>query len=731
MQKHISEVRSKDPSANIALPQLPRQIKGLGEIALNLWWSWNPKGKNLFKLLNPYLWKESGHNPIAMLKRLSAKELEALCKEEHFMREFHFVYALFKSYMSDKTYYSEEEPLPVAYFCAEFGLHHSVPIYSGGLGFLAGDILKESSDMGLPMVGIGFMYPQGYVRQTIGSDGWQNGTNEPIDQDVAPIERVLDNNGDQMILQVPFIDPPVFISVWKINVGRVTLYLLDTDIEKNDPWDRQISSRLYTPDMDQRLRQQIVLGIGGYRVLEVLGIEYSILHLNEGHPSFALFERVRYFMEKEGLSLDEAVQGVQKTSIFTTHTPLQAATDVYDFDAISKNFKDYWKRLGMDKERFMQFGINPDAPANGFNMTVLGLKMCRNANAVSKKHGEVTKEIWKSLFSDEKSDRVAIDYVTNGVHLPTWLGDELFEALDKTLGEEWLQMQDIPDIWERIAELEDSFIWNMHRTYKVRMVNFIRERVRRKWSREGIDPLVAMAEGVMLDPDVLTIGFARRMTEYKRPDLILKDLDRLEKIINNYARPVQIIFAGKAHPSDNPGKKMLQRIFKIAQDPRFCGRIAFVEDYGEDVAKYLVRGVDVWLNTPKIPMEACGTSGMKAAVNGTLHFSVLDGWWPEGFNSKNGWSIGTQISDDAADAAFIYDILEKEIVPLFYDFGDGDFSKRWVTKMRESIKTVAPHFSARRMMKDYLSKFYIPISKTVQLEKDKKKEENHEKKSSD
>ncbi|OQX73302.1 MAG: alpha-glucan phosphorylase [Campylobacteraceae bacterium 4484_4] len=710
-------MRPADPSANIAVPELPEPLRGLEELALNLWWTWHPKGKNLFALMNPYLWKESGHNPIMMLKKMPKRELKAACKNEHFMREFHYVYAMFKNYLEEKSVYAGKEPLPIAYFCAEYGLHHSVPIYSGGLGFLAGDILKESSDMGLPVVGVGFMYPEGYVRQIIGSDGWQNGTSEPLDRDMAPIERVLDGKGDHMTLQVPFIDPPVYVSVWKINVGRITLYLLDTDIEKNDPWDRQISSHLYTPDMNQRLRQQIVLGIGGYRVLEELGIEYSILHLNEGHPAFALFERVRSFMQNEGMGLDEAIDRVRKSSIFTTHTSLQAATDIYSFDMMSRYFEDYRKNLGMDKERFMSFGINPDDPAAGFNMTVFGMKMCENRNAVSKRHGEVTRKIWKNVFALENPKAVPIDAITNGVHLPTWLGDELFEVLDKTLGEHWLQMQDIPQIWERISELDDQTLWNFHYIYKVRMVNFIRERVRRKWADEGIDPLVAMAEGVMLDPDVLTIGFARRMTEYKRPDLILYDLDRLEKIVNDFARPVQIIFAGKAHPADTPGKKILQRIFKTAQDPRFRGRIAFVEDYGEDVAKYLVRGVDVWLNTPKIPMEACGTSGMKAAINGTLHFSVLDGWWPEGYNGKNGWVIGGEKSDDAADAKSLYDRLEKEIVPLYYEVSEEGIPGGWIAMMRESIKSVAPQFGARRMMKEYLAKFYLPITKMIQEER--------------
>lgn len=650
-----------------------------------------------------------------MLKELPDEELLSLCKNDLFMREYRYVHALFKGYMAKRSSCHLEESLPIAYFCAEYGLHHSVPIYSGGLGFLAGDIVKESSDMGLPMVGVGFMYPQGYVRQVIGSDGWQNSLNEPLERDTAPIERVLDAQGDHFTIQVPFIDPPVFASVWKINVGRVKLYLLDTDIDKNDPWDREISSRLYTPDMNQRLRQQIVLGIGGYRVLEKLNIKYSILHLNEGHPAFALFERVRNFIEVDGISLDEAIERVKRTSIFTTHTPLQAATDVYSFDMMSHYFSDYWKRLGMEKERFLRFGINPDEPTAGFNMTVLGMKMCNHRNAVSKKHCQVTKKLWKNIFSDD-SKAPPIEYVTNGVHLATWLADEFIEAFDAILGEGWLDMQDNEDIWLRIIELSDEEIWKIHYGHKVAMVNFIRERVRRKWSDEGIDPLVAMAEGVMLDPDVLTIGFARRMTSYKRPDLILSDLDRLDRIINNFARPVQIVFAGKAHPSDNPGKKILQHIFKTAQDPRFRGRIAFVEDYGENVAKYLVRGVDVWLNNPKMPLEACGTSGMKASINGTLHLSVLDGWWPEGYSGKNGWAFGGAESDDVTDASALYDVIEKDIVPLYYDMGDKGFSSEWINMMKKAMITIAPRFSARRMMKDYLEKFYLPISRELKKE---------------
>jgi starch phosphorylase len=703
-----------DPSVNIAIPKLPKEIEGLKEISLNLWWTWNPRGKNLFKRLNSYLWKESAHNPIAMLQSMSQEELDKACEDEHFMREYHYVYDMFEMYINDTNVYAQE-PLPIAYFCAEYGLHHSVPIYSGGLGFLAGDILKESSDMGLPMVGIGFMYPQGYVRQFIGTDGWQNGAEETLEKDVAPIERVLDENNEHFTIQVPFIEPAVYATVWKINVGRVTLYLLDTDIEQNDPWDRQISSRLYTTDMNQRLRQQIVLGIGGYRVLEELGIEYSILHLNEGHPAFALFERIRTFMEKENLELDEAIEKVKQTSVFTTHTPLQAATDVYAFDMMSASFHDYWNRLGMDKEQFMSYGLNPDNPSAGFNMTVFGLNMCNNRNAVSKKHAAVATDIWQHVLPTLTNGKKAeIDYVTNGVHIPTWLSDELAEDLITSMGEQWTLIQDDTALWGFVKDIKNKKIWKISQNSKVTMVNFIRERVRIKYAHDGIDPMVAMAEGVLLDPDILTIGFARRMAEYKRPDLILRDLDRLQKIINNRDKPVQIIFAGKAHPADMNGKKILQHIFKTAQDPRFRGRIAFVEDYGENVAKYLLHGVDVWLNNPQIPMEACGTSGMKASLNGTLHLSVLDGWWPEAYNGKNGWAFGSEVSDDDADANELYDLLENEIVPLYYDIDNNGIPNSWVEKMKEAMSTIPASFSARRMMQDYLDKFYIPISKELQ-----------------
>ena len=684
--------------------KLPPNLQGLVDISYNLWWSWNKEAKEMFELMNPYLWKEASENPIKFLKLLSQDELNKLSKNPEFLKEYNFVYSLFKEYMDKKIKFLDEEPLPIAYFCAEFGLHHSLPIYSGGLGFLAGDILKESSDLNIPIVGVGFMYPGGYVRQVIGSDGWQNGTEEKVIKDEAPIERVLDEKGNHLTLQVPYIDPAVYVSVWKVNIGRVSLYLLDTDIEQNSPWDRQISYRLYTPDMNQRLRQQVVLGVGGYAVLERLGIKYNILHLNEGHPAFALYERIRFFMESENLSFDDAVRRVRETSIFTTHTPLAAATDVYNFDMVVNYFNDYIKKLGITKEKFLSFAINPDNP-NGFNMTVFAFNLSKYKNAVSKKHFGVVKQMWGKLL--KKDDK--LDYVTNGVHISTWIGKDLSKLIDKTLGANWVDFEEDVGIWSKIDDIDDEELWEIHYQNKVKMINFIKERVRNKWKNEGIDPIIALAEGALLDPDILTIGFARRMTEYKRPYLILKDLNRLERLVNDKERPIQIIFAGKAHPADIPGKKIIQQIFNVAKDSRFAGRIAFVEDYNEEVAKYLVRGCDVWLNNPRIPLEACGTSGMKASINGVLHCSTKDGWWPEGFNGKNGWAFGGDVSDDEKDANALYDLLESEIIPKFYNMDDLNYSKEWVGMMKEAIKSITPKFSARRMMFDYLNKFYLKI----------------------
>ncbi len=696
-------------SKNMVLPKFPDELSNLKKIALNIWWSFNPRARELFASMDPFLWEDVGHNPIALLNKFNENDLNNLLNNQKFMKEYHLVSALFEDYLNTTKIYTDENTLPVAYFCAEFGLHHSLPIYSGGLGFLAGDVLKEASDMNLPFVGVGFMYSNGYLRQVIGSDGWQNSENQTINKDIAPIERVLDKNGNHLVIQVPFIDPPIFTAVWKVNVGKVELYLLDTDIDKNSPWDRGISSHLYTPDMQERLRQQIVLGIGGYAVLEKLGIQYSILHLNEGHPAFALFERIRYFMN-QGLSRDEAIKRVKNTSVFTTHTPLADATDVYSFDNISNYFKDYIKELKMSKEDFLSFGLNPDNP-NGFNMTILAMNLSDNINAVSKKHQATTQQIWGGFL---KKNNKKINVVTNGIHIPTWINNELYYKYDELIGN-WLEIQDDKKIYEVINDMGDEFIWKIHQKYKMEMINFINERARIKWASVS-DPLVVLAEGALLESNVLTITFARRMTSYKRPCLILKDLDRLYSIIHNPKRPIQIIFAGKAHPADTPGKQIIQRIFKVCEDQRSRGRIVFIEDYAEEIAKYLVRGSDIWLNNPQIPFEASGTSGMKASINGAVHLSALDGWWPEGYNGKNGFVIGKETSNNEEDADSIYKNLEN-IAKLYYEIDDVTYPKELVKIQKEAIKTITPKFSARRMMKDYLNKFYLPISNKIRSKK--------------
>ena len=687
-------------SINIYIPDLPTEISGIRDMALNLWWNWNAIGKKLFKEMDPYLWTYVEHNPIKLLRIIDKQRLNELAKDKKFIKLYKLAYIKFKNYMSKNKI---DKELPIAYFCAEFGLHHSLPIYSGGLGFLAGDVLKEASDMNLSMVGIGFLYPFGYVTQDISPDGWQYEVNKEIDKDEAPIMRVLDKEGKHLVIELPFITPKVYVGVWKVNVGKVELFLLDTDVEQNSPLDRQINSKLYTPDINQRLRQQIILGIGGIELLKHLNIDYSALHLNEGHSVFALFERIRYEYEKSN-NLQKAIEYVKETSIFTTHTPLMAATDVYDFDMIAQHLGEYWKLLGMDEEKFLSFGINPEKQ-NGFNTTVCCLNLCKYKNGVSKKHAEVSNKIWEKVVKKD-----SIIPITNGVHLSTWINDDLNDKYNVLFGEDWKQLQNNIDLWDEIDVIDDEFLWNMKLKQKAKMFNFIKDNIRQKWSnsKRVNEGFKFICEGLLLESDVLTITFARRMTEYKRPTLILKDLERLKKIVSNDERPVQIIFSGLAHPSDIPGKKLIQQIFSIAKDPEFKGRIAFIENYNEFYAKYLVKGSDVWLNTPKPPLEASGTSGMKASMNGTLHLSELDGWWIEGFNGKNGWKIFDKNEDKEAE--MLYDLIENELIPKYYNRDENSLPTEWIKMMKEAIKSVSPLFNTKRMMEEYREKFYKPIT---------------------
>jgi starch phosphorylase len=687
---------------------IPERISGLMELAYNLWWSWHPAARMLFKMIDRIAWKESGHNPVKMLRDIPAETLRNVGNKSDYINYHNILLDKFREHMkSEICWFSEKLPfprcLPIAYFSAEYGLHHSMPFYAGGLGFLAGDHLKECSDLGVPMVAVGFMYPEGYLSQKIRTDGWQEDIDEILDRDATPITRVFNEKGEQLVVKVPFIEPPIFVSVWKVEVGRIPLYLIDTDIDMNDPWNRKISAHLYISGIEQRLRQEIVLGIGGSEVLKTLGIKHSILHLNEGHSSFALLERIRERIE-EGMSFDMAAEQVRATSIFTTHTPVPAGHDIFPFHLMDKYFSHYYPAINLSREGFFQLGFNPRETTAGFNMTAFALKMSSYGNGVSKKHGEVARRMWHALWPEKKEEEVPINSITNGIHVPTWIEPKIELLYNKYLEVNWIENHDDPITWQSIDKIPDDELWQAHYWLKMKLINFIREQVRRRWIENRMDPINVVTGGTLLDPLTLTIGFARRFTAYKRADLIFFNLDRLQKLLKNRWKPLQIIFAGKAHPVDDDGKRIIQRIFNFAHNPELGGRIAFVENYDEQLAQYMVHGVDIWLNNPLPPLEACGTSGMKASLNGVIHLSILDGWWIEGFNGKNGWAF--EGKDDAHDAEAIYDILAREVIPLYYDLGDDGIPHGWVRKMKEAIKSTAPLFCSRRMVKEYATKFY-------------------------
>jgi starch phosphorylase len=694
-------------------PNIPPRLAGLGELAENLWWSWNPAARMLFKTMDRQAWKESVHNPDKMLKELPNEILAAAAINPDYLRQYDVVMSRFKKYMATKTCpLLPDMPDPgisrIAYFSAEYGLHRSLPFYAGGLGFLAGDHLKECSDLNVPLVAVGFMYPEGYLLQRIGEDGWQENITEKLQREAAAINKVLNDDGTQLIVKVPLFEPPIYVAVWRVDVGRVPLYLMDTDIELNEPWHRGISARLYTGDPEQRLRQEVVLGIGGAEVLENIGIKRFLLHLNEGHAAFALLEQIRDRIN-QGLDFERAMEWVRSTSVFTTHTPVPAGHDVFPFHLMEKYFHSYWPALGLDQDAFQKLGLHPENPEAGFNMTVLALRLSKYRNGVSKKHGEVSRRMWQSLWAELPQGESAIDHITNGVHVPTWIEPKMQLLLNKYLGPGWMADHDNPLVWELVDKIPDEELWKTHYWLKIKLIDAIRERTRLRWAEDRVNPSLVVAGGTLLDPSVLTLGFARRFATYKRADLIFNDLDRLKRMLNDRWRPIQIIFAGKAHPADDPGKRILQRIVNATRDPEMGGRISFVEDYGERLAQYLVHGVDVWLNTPVPPSEASGTSGMKAAVNGVPQLSVMDGWWIEGFNGENGWAIDHKEVDanrDQADAAEIYRILEEEIIPLYYKVSEEGVPNEWVRIMKEAIKGAASIFSARRMVKEYVDKFY-------------------------
>jgi starch phosphorylase len=702
---------------NDPLPELPSRIDELQSFVYNLWWSWHEKGLELFQMIDAQAWRDSDHNPIEMLAMLPEGRLQALAEDETFLAHYDAVMEQFNVEIgADDHWFSNQygkAHAPVAYFSTEYGLHASLPVYAGGLGVLAGDHLKACSDLGVPLIAVGMFYSEGYVRQRIREDGWQAEVKESLDRTYNPIKQVMNEDGEPLKVQVPALEPPVHVYVWQVNVGRVTLYLLDPALDINRAWDQGIGRRLYASNTENRLRQEILLGMGGMRALEAMDIQPGATHLNEGHATLANLERIRILEEREGLDFDAALEQVRSHSIFTTHTPVPAGTDVFSFELMEEDLGEYVRELGIDRNRFFELGKNPDDPQAGFNMTVFALRVAQFRNAVSRRHGEVSRDMWSSLWPDAEPDAIPIASITNGVHLPSWIEpNRLQPVLDDHLGPSWTDDRDNPDVWDDVDTIPGEVIWEVHQRLKEDLLTEIDSRARDRWFEEHAAPSNVIAYGPLLDPEALTVGFARRFTGYKRPDLILHDLDRIKALLTDPFQPIQIIFAGEAHPADNEGKRLIQKIFRYAQSSDFMGRIAFVEDYDEVLAGYMVRGVDVWLNNPIPPQEASGTSGMKASVNGVPHLSIPDGWWIEGYEGDNGWTFGDEaITEDRreADANALYQVLEDEIIPLYYDRDNQGIPQRFVDVMKQAIKRAAPTFSAQRMVKDYVRKFYVEV----------------------
>ncbi len=697
---------------------LPDRINRLGELASDLWWSWTPDARHLFRTLDYTLWRATAHNPVKMLRTVSQDAVDRVAVDAGWLDRYDRALAgLDAARTAEHTWCDREHPdvasASVAYFSAEFALHQSLPIYAGGLGVLAGDHCKESSDLGVPLIGIGFMYPQGYFHQTLSADGWQQEVYETLDWTQTPIEPATTPDGTPMVTAVPLGDRTVLATVWKVRLGHVRLYLLDTNLPENTPADRALSARLYGGDRDTRIQQEVILGIGGVRVLKALGITPSVYHLNEGHAAFVILQRLHDLCE-QGWEFDAALQEVRRSTVFTTHTPVPAGHDAFTFEQVEMHLAGIWGTLGEHRERFLDLGRYDNGSGVLFNMTALALRSAGAVNGVSQLHGEVTKRMWQPIWPDTPYDQLPVRHVTNGVHVPTWIASDIARLFEQYLGPDWLAHHDDPAVCDRVLDIPDDALWHARAQLRAFLFHFVRERARHLWTTGHGEAARVVAAGTMFDHHSLTIGFARRFTAYKRPELIFSDPDRLARILNAPGRSVQIVFAGKAHPADDAGKHHMQRIYNRALDPRFGGRVAFVDDYDLHVAHFLVQGCDVWMNTPRKPLEASGTSGMKAAINGTPHFSIGDGWWAEGFTGTNGWLVegaadpNDQGAQDWADGQALYAMLEEQLVPTFYARDAQGIPKAWLAIVRESIRTVLPRFSARRMVKDYVRGMYAP-----------------------
>jgi starch phosphorylase len=694
----------------------------LWELARTLWWSWDHDAASLFRDLDPVRWRQFNQNPVSLLAEFPLAKLESRAAELVLHSRINYACRRLQEYLqADRTWGTRHagvlRPLPVAYFSAEFGLHESLPVYSGGLGVLAGDHIKSASDLGIPLVGIGLFYGQGYFRQRLDASGWQQEEYLETDVNQLPMEVAIGKNGRPVVVQIETRSGSIHAKVWRVKVGRCDLLLLDSDVEGNTPDDRELTSRLYGGNARTRIRQELVLGVGGSRALRAMGITPGVFHLNEGHSGFAVLEAIHMRMDDEGIGFDAAVPRVSREVVFTTHTPVPAGHDRFDADLIEEHLGPLREKMGLSPESLMGLGReDPNNQNETFCMTVLGLRLSRRANAVSALHGEVSRAMWTGLCPGKPEDEVPIGHITNGVHVPSWLAPQMFRLYDRHLGTNWHQHSSEARIWEGIENIDDGELWETHLSLKSQLLEFVRRRAVEQAERRGEPREVLQRLGKVLSPDALTIGFARRFATYKRANLILSDIENLASMVNDPKRPVQFVFAGKAHPNDEPGKKVLQQIAELMRNPRFADKFVFVEDYDINVGRHFVQGVDVWLNNPRRPQEASGTSGQKVVLNGGLNLSVLDGWWAEAYDGMNGFAIGTGRTHsnvsvhDTRDAEDLRRALHEEVIPLYYQRDRDGLPRGWIKRMKRTIRTLGWRFNADRMVMDYTLKCYVPAA---------------------
>ncbi len=696
---------------------LPERIRLLAEVSQNLWWSWQLDARELFHGIDPRLWESTRHNAVQFLRQVAPERLATNAQDPAFLERYDQVVRRF-GLLTERngTWFTGRYPQlankSIAYFSAEFALHRSLPIYSGGLGVLAGDHCKEASDLGVPLVGVGLYYHGGYFDQLIGLDGWQRDSDDPVDPTVNPVVRVTGSDGGPCLVPLTVSGREVQVGAWRVMVGRIPVYLLDTDLDRNHPDDRRLTARLYTSATEWRLRQEWVLGVGGVRMLRALGIHPEIWHANEGHAAFMYVERLRELIGN-GVALPAAVDQIRSSSVFTTHTPVAAGHDVFSLSEIEQVTGPFWNTMGITREQFLAFG-QPKPPEQHYEMTVLSLRLAGRVNGVSARHREESRRIWRWMWDNTPADDVPIGYVTNGVHLSTWMARPIRNLLAESLGPQWELQTEPGAVVAAVRSAEDARLWAAHESLRHLLLHHIREEARYRWRHAWKEPAKLTGAGALLSPNVLTLGFARRFATYKRADLFFRDPERLRRLLTDPRRPVQLIFAGKAHPADDPGKHVLQRVVQAAQDPSFEGRIAFLEDYELHLAHRMVAGVDLWINLPRVPLEACGTSGMKAALCGVPQLGTLDGWWAEGYApGDNGWAIPLPAADadaDQSDVGHLFDILETEVVPSYYDRVPGQHSPAWVHMMKGALTVAIERFTTRRMLQAYVTQYYVPAA---------------------